>query len=267
MASARSILVALMALAPTAALAHGPDGHPPDPNLHVNPKLKDCSVEFASNLTQSAFHRFTREFGSVSAFKLMSPPTTLGKWGVSVAVEHSSFTVEEKSDAWNDTFAHPDSYHELGSDLGFPKLSLRMGVSDHTDVGAYYTENPNANYGWLGVDVKHGLLRESETTPVSLALRGAYTKTLYVQDMDMHAFTADVAAGKTLWKVFTPYAGLGGDLVVARETSDAVALEDEVQLVPHVLGGAQVRYWHLALGAEVHRTALTSYEIQIAALF
>jgi hypothetical protein len=28
---------------------------------------------------------------------------------------------------WNATFAHPDAYHELGSDLAFPKLRARVG--------------------------------------------------------------------------------------------------------------------------------------------
>ena len=39
------------------------------PTLHVDPTLKECSVEFAPNLTQSAYRRFVREFGSVSAYK------------------------------------------------------------------------------------------------------------------------------------------------------------------------------------------------------
>jgi hypothetical protein len=71
-------------------------------------------------------------------------------------------------------------------------LSLRVGVTDDLDVGAFYSENPKANYGWLGFDVKYGILEQREDRPVSLAVRGAYTKTLYVADMDMHALSADV---------------------------------------------------------------------------
>jgi hypothetical protein len=51
------------------ALAHGAGGHPPDPALHVDPSLEDCSVIFAPELTQAAFRRFARGFGSVSAFQ------------------------------------------------------------------------------------------------------------------------------------------------------------------------------------------------------
>jgi hypothetical protein len=265
MSRTRVLPIALVGLVTSVAVARGGDVY--DPNLHVDPSLKDCSVEFAPNLTQSAFGRFVREFGSVSAYKNMSPPMTLGRRGVAIALEQITFSVEEKSDAWNDTFAHPTAYHPLGEQHAFPKLRLRAGVTDRVDLGAYYTRNPDANYGWLGLDVKYGMLRQSETMPVSLALRGAYTKTLYVHDMDMHAITANATAGRTFWNLFTPYLGLGGDLILARETSAAVDLHNETQVVPEALAGAELRYWHIALGAEVHQAALTSFEVQIAALF
>ena len=267
MTTPRTLMVALMWLTPTAALAHGPNGHPADPNLHVNAALEECSVEFAPELTQDAFGRFAREFGSVSAFKLMSPPTTLGQWGVAVGLEWITFSVEDKSAAWNDTFAHPDAYHELGTRQSFPKLRARVGITDDIDVGAFYTRNPLANYGWVGAEVKYGLLRQKHAMPVSLALRGAYTKTLFVDDMDMHAITTDVSVGRTLWDVLTPYVGVGSDVVLVGETANAVELEDEAQFVPHVLGGLEVRFWHVSLGAEAQIGALTSLQAQVSAVF
>jgi hypothetical protein len=85
--------------------------------------------------------------------------------------------------------------------------------------------------------------------------------------MDMHTLTADVAAARTYWGMLTPYLGLGSDLVLVRETSDAVALHNEAQFVPHVLGGVEARIWHGAVGAEVQQGALTSYQVQLTALF
>jgi hypothetical protein len=263
----RMISIALMTLAPSMALAHGSDGHAADPNLHVNPDLKDCSVQFAPELTQDAFARFVREFGSTSAFKMMAPPTPLGRGHVAVGLEGISFTVEEKADAWNDTFYHPDATHELGAKKQFPKLRLAVGVTDRLDLGAFYTENPNANYGWLGFEARYGLLRQSDARPVSLALRGAYTKTLYVDDMDMHALTADVAAGRTFWSLLTPYVGVGGDLVMARETSAAVDLNTEYQPVSHAFAGLEFRLGHVAFGGEVSQAALASYQLHLTALF
>jgi len=259
----RLILTVLFALIPGAALAHGSEDAP----LHVDPSLKDCSVQFAPGLTQSAFARFVREFGSISAYKLLAAPVPLGRGHFTVGVEQTSFTVEEHSNAWNDTFAHPAADHWLGSNQNFPKIRARAGVADRVDVGAFYARNPDANYGWAGVDVTYAVLQQSVSMPVSLGVRGAYTKTLYVHDMDMHAATLDVAAGRTFWGAVTPYVGFGTDGVYARETSDAVNLDDEWQSDGHVQGGVEVRWWHVAIAGEAYRGALTSYQVQVAARF
>lgn len=241
--------------------------YPANVKLHVDPSVEDCSVRFAPELTQPAFRRFVREFGSVSAFKQGAPPTTLGQWGVSLDVEQIYFSVDENSSAWNDTFVHPSADHWLGADKAFPKLRLRVGVADDLDVGAFYTRSPDANYGWLGLEAKYGILRQQDDVPFALAVRGAYTKTLYVADMNMHAFTADVSVGRTFWKVLTPYLALGADAVLARETSNAVDLKTERLLAPHATAGLEVRYWHVAIGAEAQISALTSFQAQVSAVF
>jgi hypothetical protein len=254
---AKIVVVSLVGIVPAAALAQ-------PPVLHVDPTLKDCSVKFAPVLSQAAFHHFVREFGSVSAFKQVAPPAPLGRGGVELGLEQISFTVDEKSPTWNDTFAHPSADHYLGSRKSFPKASLRVGVTDQIDVGAYYTRNPDANYGWFGLDVRDGLLRQGQGRPVDLAVRGAYTKTLYIGDMNMNAFTADVSVGRTYWKAVRPYVGLGGDLVLGRETSSAVDLKSETEFVPRAFAGLGYRFWHVALGVEGEMGALNRLEVQVA---
>lgn len=261
------LFAALILVTPVQALAHGPDGHPADPNLHVGDDYEECYVRFSSALTQREFRRFAREFGSVSAFKQMAPPTALGQLGFSAGLEYTWFPIEDKADAWNDTFAHPDQYHELGDTQAFPKLKLAVGVTEDLDVGAFFTKNWWANYGWLGIDAKYRLLKQDEDMPVSVALRGAYTKTLFVEDMDMHALTLDASAGRTFWEVLTPYVGLGTDMVLARETSDAVDLDTEVPVVPHAFAGVELRYWHVAFGFEGQIGALPSAQMQVSAVF
>lgn len=267
MERSRMLAIAMVLLAPTPALAHGPNDHPADPNLNVDASVDDCSVQFAPDLTQGAFQRFVREFGSVSAFKQMAPPTSLGQWGVAIGLEQIWFSVEEKAAAWNDTFVHPDQYHELGSDRAFPKLRLRVGVTDELDLGAYFTKSLTANYGWLGLEGKYTLLKQSEQMPIVLALRGAYTKTLFVEDMDMHALTADASAGRTFWEVLTPYLGLGSEIVLARETSDAVELDTGLAVVPHLFAGFEVHFWYVALGAEGQLATVPSAQVQLSAVF
>jgi hypothetical protein len=260
------LAAAAILLSSSRALAH--DGsHAPDPNLHVDPTLDECEIHFAPNLKQAAFHRFVREFGSVSAFKQMAPPKTLGPWGVSVGVEYMKFHIDEHAAAWNDTFAHPTADHELGSDLGYPKLKLRLGIGESTDVGAFFSKNPGANYGWIGVDLKHAILRQTDEMPVVLAVRGAYTKTLFVSDVDVHALTADVSAGHTFWNVVTPYLGAGSDLILARETASTVSLHSELVPAPHALAGVEVAFWHVAIGVEGHFATVPTAQLQVAAVF
>ena len=112
-------------------------------------------------------------------------------------------------------------------------------------------------YGWLGLDMKYGLLQQNETMPVSLALRGAYTKTLYVEDMDMHALTADVTAGRTgrafIVSAMTATAGVGviatSSLPLLRDFGIIVALNVAVALLsapvflPPMLVWADERRW------------------------
>jgi len=260
------LILLTLGLAPANAHGHG-GSHPPDPNLHVDASVEDCEVRFAPELTQPAFRRFTREFGTASSFKQMAPPRPLGKWRFKVGLEYMRFNVDEHSDAWNDTFTHPEPTHELGSDLAYPKLKLDLGVSDTTDVGFFVTKNLTSNYGFIGVDVKHALLMQDEHMPVTLAVRGAYTKTLWVSDMDMHAWTADVSAGRTFWKVLTPYVGVGSDLILARETSPAVDLKTELVPAPHALAGVDLTFWHVSLGIEAQYSAMPSVQAQVSAVF
>lgn len=238
-----------------------------DPVLHVDPSVKDCEVRFAPELTQSAFRRFVREFGSVSAFKQGAPPKTLGRWGVALDVEQIFFTVDDKAAAWNDTFVHPAADHWLGADKSFPKLRMRLGVTDDVEVGAFFTKSPEANYGWLGLEGKYAILEQRGDMPVALAVRGAYTRTLYVADMDMHAVTADVSLGRTFWNIVTPYVALGADGVLARENTDAVDLRSERLVVPHLTAGFELRYWHVAIGAEAQLAAINSFQAQVSAVF
>lgn len=260
----RQVLIGIVvALAPSFTTLRAQSHRP----LHVDPSVGDCEVRFASNLTQSAYHRFAREFGAVSAFKQMASATTLGRGRASIGVEMMSFTVDEWADAWHDTFVHPNDEHPLGSEKQFPKIKLRVGATDNLDIGAFYTSNPSANYGWVGVDGKYRVVTESVGKPLSLAVRGAYTRTLYVTDMSMHAFTADISADRRIWHDVRTYIGVGADAVIALETSAAVPLKDETILVPHLFGGVDALIWsRLSLGVEFALGALPTLQLQVGGI-
>lgn len=257
-------LAAALSAALSAAPLQAQHDHPP---LHVDATVEDCEVRFSSVLTQGAYRKFVREFGTLSAFRQVAGPGTLGRGRVMVGIEALRFTVEEFDPAWNDTFVHPDEHHVLGSTKDIPKIKLRVGLTDDVDVGAFYASNPKANYGWAGVDTKVRLLTEAPGQPFSLAVRGAYTKTLFVSDMDMHALTADVSVGRTLWKPLRTYVGAGADAAIARETSSAVALRNETVVVPHAFGGVELALGRRAtVGAEFTMGARPSVQLQVAGI-
>lgn len=255
------VIVAIALTSPPALAAQAPRRP-----LHVDPSLKDCSVIFAPSLTQGAFRRFVREFGSVSAFKQGAPAATLARGRVMLDVELMRFSVDEWSDAWHDTFAHPDADHTLGSDNELPKLRARVGITDDLDVGVYFTSNLQANYGWLGVDGKYRVVRPTARRPVSVAVRGAYTKTLRVSDMDMHAVTADVSIDRTFRGGLRPYVGVGGDVILARETSAAVSLHREVIVAPHALAGVDYTIGRVNIGAEAAAAARPTMHFRVGVL-
>ena len=257
----RKTLFGLSILLVAAAPLRAQSAHPP---LHVDPTLDDCSVRFAPELTQGAFRRFAREFGSVSAFKQVASPEILDRGRVLIGIELISFEVDQWSDAWHDTFYHPDADHPLGATQSFAKVKVRAGVTDDVEVGAFYTRNPQANYGWLGLDGRYALLTEGVDGPYALGVRGAWTKTLHVSDMNMDAATADISVGRRLRGVAMPYAGLGADAVFARETSDAVDLRSETVVAPHVFGGVELVLWRrLRVAAELTLGARTSTQVQV----
>jgi len=260
----------LFSLATLVGLVSIARANPPadeDPPLHVDPSVEDCEVHFSPELTQPAYARFVREFGSASAFKQMGTPEVVHRRGISVAIEYMRFRVDEHADAWNDTFTHPDPMHYLGSDKDIPKLKLRVGIGGHTDLGAYYSMNPMSNFGWIGIDAKHAFLRQGPDMPLTLSVRGAYTKTLFIDDMDMHAVSADVSVGRTFRYRITPYLGAGTDAVLARETSSVVDLDTEYQVAPHAFAGLEVAVRHLTIGAEAHYATIPSAHAQVGWVF
>lgn len=261
---ARLSLAALLCLLPASARAHEAHDGPP---LHVGTGYKECFVKFAPELTQEAFGRFVREFGSVSAFDLAGSPRPLGRGHVAIAIEDLGFGLEDHAAAWNDTFAHPDAEHDLGDQQLVPSVRVRAGVNDRLDAGAFFTRNPWSNYGWFGLEAWYALARRGEGATADLSVRAAYTRTLYVQDMRMQAFTADLAVGRPLNGWLSSYVAAGGDLVLARETSAVVDLESESPFVPHVLGGLEARAWRFTLGAQARLAALNGVKLRVGTAF
>ena len=166
-----------------------------EPKLHITHRWNECSFQIDPSLTQSAWRQFTEEAGLVTFFRPLSDARPMGRGKYEVSIVQWKTGIDDKDAAWNDTFVHPDSTHWLfeGSGLQFPGLSGRVGLGDKTDVAAYFTKNPEANYGFYGVQVQHALLRDAESKWAAAA-RASVVSMYGPADLDFRVYGADLVA-------------------------------------------------------------------------
>jgi hypothetical protein len=228
--------------------------------LHVNHDIKSCSIELDPSLTQSQFHKFTREAAQVFTFKLMSPAEPLGAKKFQVGLDYSTTSINDADPAWNNTFSHPHGEHYLGDQLAFPKLFARMGVTDRIDVGFYFTKNPEANYGFMGGEIKYALFLKPQK-PFAMAVRATYATLLGVEDMNFHLWGVDLSASKKIG-ILTPYLGIGANLSHAIETTSKVNLHNETVLTPRGIIGTQLSLSFFSLTAEMDVAAVSTFSLR-----
>ena len=233
--------------------------------LHVNHRFRECSIILDPSLTQDQFHKFTREAAQVLTFKLMSPAEPLGAKKFQVGIDYSSTPIDDADPAWNNTFSHPDEDHYLGDQITMPKLFARMGVSNRVDVGFYFTQNPNANYGFMGGEVKYALFMESEK-PVAMALRTTYATLLGVEDLNFHLLGLDLSASKRIGRL-APYVGIGANLGRAMETTSKVNLHNETVLTPRGIVGTQLSLSFFTVTAEMDVAAVSTFSLRMGFKF
>ena len=267
MTTAAMALAIALYQTPLAAQAHqhGPsDGL----TLHVSTRWKECSIQLDHSLTQSAWRQFAQEAGLVAYFRPLTDAKPMGKGKFEVSVVQYETQIDDHDAAWNDTFVHPDSTHWLfeGSGLKFPGLMARVGVSNKTDVGVYYTKNPNANYGFYGAQVQQNFVG-STTSDWAAAGRLSVVQLFGPEDVDLTVLGLDLIASRefalTSWASVSPYAGVSSYLTGAREKSAVVDLEDEYQGGSQAMIGAALQLSGARLAVEYNASRVNSISMKV----
>ncbi len=259
--------IAAILLAPAAAQAQAHQ----HPVLHVDPRWKECSFVLHASLTQQAWRQFTREAGLVTYFRPLTDAAPMGKGAWEVSALQWTTMIDDHDAAWNDTFVHPDSAHWLfeGDGLAFPGLMVRGGVNARTDVGVYYTRNPNANYGFWGAQVQYALF-PAPRAGWSAATRVSFVSMYGPDDLDHTVYGLDLVASRELragWLTLAPYAAASGYLSMAHETTDAVDLRDERVFGGQASLGAVAKVSVLRIAAEVGTARVNSRSLRIGVAF
>ena len=262
-------LATLLALSP----ATGSAQHAHDVTLHVNPRWDECSFQLDPALTQGAWRQFTKEAGVVTHFRPLRGARPLGVGSFEVSILQTTTGIDDHDAAWNDTFVHPDSTHWLfeGSGLPIPGLMARVGVTGQLDVGAYFTQNPNANYGFWGGQAQYNVLDEA-TSPVSVSARVSLVSMFGPEDLDFTTYGTDVVASRdfrvhSTWLSITPYVGVTGSVARAHEKTGLVALRDENVAGVQAMFGAVAQIAAARVAFEYDAAAVRSHSIRIGVAF
>lgn len=240
-------------------------GGSPRPQLHVNPRWKECSFQLDPSLTRDAWRQFTREAGLVVYFRPLTDARPMGKGNFEVSVLQWETGIDDADAAWNDTFVHPDSSHWLyeGSGLKFPGLTVRAGVGGKTDIGVYITKNPNANYGFYGAQVQRNLVNRAWAA----AARVSFVSLYGPEDLHFSVVGADFVTSWrkpiTGWAAVSPYAGVSTYLTSAREKSSVVDLDAERALGAQATVGAALELGLVRLAAEYNAAAVNSVSLKV----
>lgn len=261
--SLRWVPIALAAVTATASAQSGDiigmhPGHGDgsvNPDLHINTRWRECSLQLDASLTQGAWRQFTGEAGIVTKFRPLRGAEPMGAGKFEVSVLNWKTGIDDSDDAWNDTFVHPDAEHHLfeGSGLSFPGLSVRAGVTDRTDVGVYLTKSPGANYGFYGAQVQQNLIQDAGKK-WSVATRASFVSLYGPEDLDFTVYGLDLVASRkyaVLSRVsISPYVGLSGSLSRSHERSRVVDLRDESVMGAEATVGAEAQLSIANVGVE-----------------
>ena len=241
---------------------------PGGPPLHVNPRWKECSIQLDAVLTQAAWRQFTGEAGVVVYFRPLVDAAPLGAGRFEVSLLQWKTGIDDHDAAWNDTFVHPDSAHVLfeGSGLAFPGLTARAGVTNRTDVGAYVTKNPNANYGFYGAQVQRSLWG-GDRSGWAASARLSFVSMFGPEDLDFRVYGLDLVASRrfpvTRRASISPYAVVTTSFSRAHEKSGVVTLADESVLGAQASVGVAAQFLAARLSVEYAMARVPSFSLKV----
>lgn len=238
------------------------------PHLHDHGKWEECSIQLSPTLTQRAWHQFTQEAGLVAYFRSLTDAEPLARGRFELSAVQWETAIDDADAAWNDTFVHPDSTHYLfeGNGLKFPGLMLRTGVAAGTDVGVYFTKNPNANYGFFGGQLQRRLVGGLDRRWAASA-RASFVSLFGPDDANLTVYGLDLVASRkvalTRWAAVSPYVGVSGYLSTSHEKSAVVALEDERVAGGQAMAGAVLQLSRVRIATEYNAAAVRTISLKV----
>lgn len=217
-------------------------------------------IKLRSDMTQSDFREFAKEFGSVVSFDPNSPADPLGTLGFDISVE-STFSVT-KSSVWDKA----SSDGKFSDALVMTRLHVQKGLPGKIDIGAMVGKTANSDVTVAGVSLKYALLEGTVATP-AISLRAAYSQTIGNDEIDAYNANLGIFISKG-FLIVKPYAGVVGSMNHLKEKSSNVNLSDETVFTPKGIVGIQVTpFPFLRLNGEVGISEITQFSLKAGIQF
>ncbi|MDB5969415.1 MAG: hypothetical protein JWQ90_1865 [Hydrocarboniphaga sp.] len=148
---------------------------------------------------QGAFHSVSKDLVSAFSYHTLAPAEATGITGFGIGGFGSYMSTDES--AWKTLTG------ESISEIGMAGVTAHKGLPFGIDVGAFYGSVPTAGASVYGAELRYAILEGGIATP-GIAVRGAFTKSAGIDDIDLSTYSLDASISKGFAFV-TPYAGAG----------------------------------------------------------
>lgn len=193
------------------------------------------------NPDPGAFRAVSKDLVSAFSYHTLAPAEATGVTGFGIGGFGSYMSTDES--AWKTLTGE-----SLG-EIGMAGVTAHKGLPFGIDVGGFYGWVPTTGASVYGAEVRYAILEGGVATP-GLALRGAFTKSAGVDDIDLTTYSADATLSKGFAFV-TPYIGAGyvwGNVDVTGTYEDV--LDDESPDMGRVFAGVRISAGFLEITPE-----------------
>lgn len=229
--------------------------------LWVTPAMAS-DIQFDRTMTQQMFRDFSQEAGASVIYRAIGPAEPLGVTGFDIGVETTATKINENNDYWKKsvTDQNPSAY------LVSPKLHVQKGLPFGFDVGLAVGQVLDPNITYAGGEVRYALLKGGTVLP-AVAVRGSYSQTFGVDQLDLKTYGLDLSVSKGFGAgvKIIPYGGLGQYWFSSKpkNLTPGLNLNEENFSKTQVFAGARLQMALFTVTGQVDYIEVPSFSLRV----
>jgi hypothetical protein len=220
------------------------------------------SIQFDPTVTQQMFRDFSQELGAAIVYRAIGPAAPLGLLGFDIGVETTGTKINADRDYWKKSVKdqNPSSY------LVSPRVHAQIGLPFGFDVGLAVGQVLDPSISYAGGEVKYALLKGGPLEP-ALAVRGSYSQTFGVDQLDLKTYGLDLSISKGFGAVvkIIPYGGIGQYWISSKpkNLTAGLNLNEENFSRTQVFGGARLQMAYFSVTGQVDYIEVPSFSLRV----